>query len=130
MINKPLILVRVAVAVLFLIHGVFRIWTGIVDDFGLFFTNLGWPLGWWLAWAVTCAEIITASLLLSGRLLRLSAAYLIGQCLMGIVLVHWQFGWFVVGGGRNGMEYSVLLVVCLTAIIAGHRPGDQAEGNH
>lgn len=32
---------------------------------------------------------------------------------MGIVLVHAPHGWFVVGAGRNGMEYSVLLIVCL-----------------
>jgi hypothetical protein len=25
-------------------------------------------------------------------------------------------GWFVVGGGRNGMEYSVLLILCLVVI--------------
>ena len=29
---------------------------------------------------------------------------------MGIILVHLREGWFVVGGGRNGVEYSVLLV--------------------
>jgi hypothetical protein len=29
--------------------------------------------------------------------------------------VHFQEGWFVVGGGRNGMEYSVLLMLCFTA---------------
>ena len=34
---------------------------------------------------------------------------------MGIVLVHAPSGWFVVGGGRNGMEYSVLLIAVLLA---------------
>lgn len=35
---------------------------------------------------------------------------------MGIVLVHAPEGWFVVGLGRNGMEYSVLLIVCLLSL--------------
>ena len=28
-------------------------------------------------------------------------------------MVHMPAGWFVVGLGRNGMEYSALLIVCL-----------------
>jgi putative oxidoreductase len=31
-------------------------------------------------------------------------------------MVHASNGWFVVGAGRNGVEYSVLLLCCLTAI--------------
>ena len=31
-------------------------------------------------------------------------------------MVHAKAGWFVVGAGRNGMEYSVLLIVCLLAL--------------
>lgn len=39
----------------------------------------------------------------------------------GILLVHAREGWFVVGGGRNGMEYSVLLISSLIALIVSHR---------
>ncbi len=38
------------------------------------------------------------------------------QLLCGIVLVHFGEGWFVVGGGRNGYEYSVLLIACFVAV--------------
>ena len=31
-------------------------------------------------------------------------------------MVHWKEGWFVVGAGRNGMEYSALLIASLLAI--------------
>ena len=31
-------------------------------------------------------------------------------------MVHFREGWFVVGGGRNGFEYSVLLIVCFAAV--------------
>lgn len=39
---------------------------------------------------------------------------------MGIVLVHASAGWFVVGVGRNGSEYSVLLIVCLLCVGLQH----------
>ena len=37
--------------------------------------------------------------------------------LMGIIMVHFQEGWFVVGGGRNGMEYNFLLICALVYIM-------------
>lgn len=37
--------------------------------------------------------------------------------LIGIVLVHFKEGWFVVGGGRNGMEYNFLLICVLFSIM-------------
>jgi len=39
-----------------------------------------------------------------------------------LVLVHWPAGWFVVGLGRNGMEYSVLLIACLALLAFVHAP--------
>lgn len=38
------------------------------------------------------------------------------QMLFGIYLVHLKHGWFVVGHGFNGMEYSVTLIAALFAI--------------
>ena len=34
----------------------------------------------------------------------------------GIWLVHSAAGWFVVGAGRNGVEYSMLLLLCLIVL--------------
>ena len=39
---------------------------------------------------------------------------------VGIVMVHAPNGWFVVGAGRNGAEYSVLLIVALLCVGAQH----------
>ena len=39
----------------------------------------------------------------------------------GIWLVHAPAGWFVVGLGRNGAEYSVLIIACLLANAWAHR---------
>jgi hypothetical protein len=39
-----------------------------------------------------------------------------GQLLTGIALVHGREGWFVVSGGRNGVEFSVMPLIVLFAI--------------
>ncbi len=35
---------------------------------------------------------------------------------MGLILVHVPAGWFVVGLGRNGLEYSVPLIIALLCV--------------
>ena len=37
---------------------------------------------------------------------------------MGIVIIHWQLGWFVGEHGTGGMEYSLSLMVSLLVIAA------------
>ena len=34
-----------------------------------------------------------------------------------IIMIHWQEGWYVVGGGRNGMEFNFLLIFCFLTFI-------------
>ncbi len=43
------------------------------------------------------------------------------ELLMGIILVHGPEVWFVVGAGRNGMEYSVLLLIGFVAVLLSER---------
>jgi len=40
--------------------------------------------------------------------------------LCGILLVHLKEGWFVVSAGKNGAEYSVLLITVFTALAVSH----------
>ncbi len=115
---RPLVAVRVAVGLLLFLHGVARVRLGIVDDFGLFLSGVGLPAGLALAWIVTVVELVGAPLLAWGRGVRVLAPWFALQLVAGIVLVHAAEGWFVVGAGRNGVEYSVLLVVCLGAVAA------------
>jgi putative oxidoreductase len=120
-----LALLRAGTAAMMISHGVARAWLGIVDDFGVVLNTWGFPAGFALAWTITIVEIAGGALLAAGLLVRPLCAWFAFQLLMGIYLIHGRVGWFVVGAGRNGMEYSVLLLVCLTVIAmtsgAAHR---------
>ncbi|MEX0880029.1 MAG: GNAT family N-acetyltransferase [Thermoanaerobaculia bacterium] len=112
-------IVRAATAALLIIHGVTRVRTGGVAGFGEFLSQNHLPLGTALAWAITAVEILGGIALAAGRFVRPLCAWFALQLSAGIVLVHGREGWFVVGGGRNGIEYSVLLIVCLLAVAFG-----------
>lgn len=114
--------VRVTVATLLLIHGLVRPLDGGVNGFGGFLASRGFPFGVALAWSITIFEITGALCLAIGRWVRIVASGHILILLGGIALVHASEGWFVVGRGRNGVEYSVLLIACLVSVILSARP--------
>jgi putative oxidoreductase len=60
---------------------------------------------------------VAALLLLLNKYIRAAGFVTIFVLIMGIILVHFQEGWFVVGGGRNGMEYNFLLIIVLLVIM-------------
>jgi putative oxidoreductase len=119
--RSPVTLLRVGVAILLFIHGAYRASTGGVAGFGEWLSSLGLPAGSAWAWAVTLIELLATPLLAAGKLVIPIASYLAFQLALGAVLVHFPEGWFVVGGGRNGMEYSVLLLLCLAVIVLDQR---------
>lgn len=118
---SPIALVRVVVAILLGIHGVYRIFSGGVAPFGEFLTARGFPFGLATAWSITLFEIGGGVLLAIRQSVVPIASAFIGELVLGMILVHSSEGWFVVGGGRNGIEFSVLLIACLSAILLGER---------
>ncbi|MDB4913853.1 MAG: DoxX family protein [Gemmatimonadetes bacterium] len=106
--------VRIVVCCLLFIHGSSRFLTNGVADFEQFF--LAHHLPAFGAWLVTGMEILGTPLLAAGRWVQPLALYFAAELTMGVILVHAQHGWFVVGGGSNGMEYSVLLISVLLAV--------------
>lgn len=114
--HSALIFLRIVVAGLLLIHGAARIYLGIVDDFGTFLTANNFPLGFYLAWLITIFEIIGSISLIIGYYVAPLAIIFAVHLFAGILLVHLKDGWFVVGAGRNGVEYSVLLIAAFITI--------------
>jgi len=109
-----LLFLRLVIAGLLAAHGWARLIAGGVAPFGAWLDGIGFaPLGLPLAAAVTGYEILGTVLLALGRWLRWVCLGFCAIYAAGLVLVHWPAGWFVVGLGRNGMEYSVLLIACL-----------------
>jgi putative oxidoreductase len=111
---------RIGVALLLFIHGVARVVNG-VGPFGAWLDSLGFPWGPGLAWVITLVEILGTPWLAVGRFVPPLCGWFILQLLAGIWLVHAKAGWFVVGAGRNGVEYSVLLILCLGCLAWLHR---------
>ena len=112
-------LLRLAVAIILLMHSVPAMFNNGVNDFGKFYLNeIGFsPLGIPVAWAIKSSHVLCAFCLLFNKYIKPASVITILILIAGIVLVHFKEGWYVVGGGRNGVEFSFLLIVVLLAII-------------
>lgn len=113
------LLLRLAVAFVLLTHSVVGIFNNGINDFGnLYLNQIGFaPFGVFLAWSIKLSHIVAAVLLVLNKYIKLAGFVTIFVLIMGIILVHFQEGWFVVGGGRNGAEYNFLLIIVLLAIM-------------
>ena len=102
-------------------HGWTRLMAGGVEPFGAFLDASGLPAGILIAWAITLLEIVGTIVMAFGSRYtpHLCAAYA-GIYTAGLFMVHMPEGWFVVGLGRNGMEYSVLLIASLLLVGYNH----------
>lgn len=114
--------VRIAVAGLIFIHGAARFYFGGVEPFGAWLDSQGFPFGLQQAWAVTIYELVAPLFIVARRFVTVACLGHIFILSLGLVLVHAPAGWFVVGLGRNGVEYSVLLITCLIAVAWTHWP--------
>ena len=115
------VILRIALAGLLAAHGWVRLMHGGVVPFGEWLSSQGVPFGLLIAAAITGIEIVGTVLFAIGvGVFELSIIFSIIYA-TGAVLVHYPAGWFVVGAGRNGMEYSALLIVCLLLVGWQHR---------
>ena len=90
-----------------------------INDFGnLFLNQAGFaPVGVPLAWAIKLSHIALAFSLLTDKYLKVMSIITIIILIVGIFMGHLKDGWFVVGGGRNGIEFNFLLIMALLTII-------------
>lgn len=113
------LILRATVAVILLTHAIPGMFDGGVNAFGKMFLNqIGFaPVGVPLAWIVKLSHVICALLIVLNKYIKPASLFTIGILIMGIITVHFQHGWFVVGGGRNGIEYNVLLIAVLISVM-------------
>jgi len=115
------LILRLAIGTIFITHGGIRAWSGTVSNFGEFLDGVKFPLGHVVAWGITMFELAGGVTLIAGVYADILALTFAGHMIMGILLVHAKFGWFVVGHGQNGMEYSFLIIAACLAIFCLHR---------
>lgn len=112
-------ILRFAIAIILLTHSVPAIFNNGINDFGnLYLNQIGFaPFGVYIAWAIKLSHILCAVFFLMNTFIKWSAILTIIILLYGIYLVHFNEGWYVVGDGRNGVEYSFLLICVLISLI-------------
>ena len=113
------LILRLALAVIMIMHGIPGMFDNGVNDFGNMYLNqVGFaPFGLVLAWLIKISHVATAILLLMNKYIKIASIVTIFILLVGIYMIHFQEGWYVVGGGRNGMEFNFLLIFAFLTLI-------------
>lgn len=113
------LILRIALAITMLAHSIPSIVTGGVNEFGtLYLDQVGFaPVGLFLAWAIKLSHVACAVCLILDKYVKPAAIITIFILAAGIIMIHFKEGWFVVGFGRNGMEFNVLLIMFFLSLI-------------
>ena len=121
----PTLVLRITLAAVFFMHGIPSIFTGAVNNFGnLYLNEVGFaPIGLPLAWMVKLSHVACAVLLILNRYIRVAALITIPILVAGIIMLHAPEGWYVVGAGRNGVEFNVLLIGVLVYLAIINKKG-------
>jgi putative oxidoreductase len=121
----PTLVLRIALAAVFFMHGIPSIFTGAVNNFGDHYLNeAGFgPIGLPLAWMIKLSHVACAVLLILNRYIRVAALITIPILVAGIIMIHAAEGWYVVGAGRNGVEFNVLLIAVLVYLAIINKKG-------
>ena len=113
-------LLRLAVSIILVIHGVGGMFNGGINGFGQALNEWGLglaPLGVPIAWVIKLSHLTNVVSLLTDKYVKVSSVITIFVLIMGIILIHAKEGWFVVGGGTNGVEFNFLLIFALLTIM-------------
>lgn len=127
--SLPIASLRMLLGIIFFLHASARLYLNSLSGFGDFLENKVFPLGFYLAWAITVFEFIGGICIVLRYFVKLFCIGEIIILLTGIILVHWQNGWFVVGMTLGGIEYSVVLITVLVAIFIAESKAEK-ENKH
>ena len=117
--TNNLTFLRIALIIIFLVHSVAGMFNNGINNFGnLYLNEVGFsPIGVPIAWLLKVSHIALVFSLFTNKFLKFNVFVTIFILVAGIFMVHIKDGWFVVGGGRNGVEFNFLLILCLLNIL-------------
>ncbi len=112
-------MLRFAVAIILFAHSIPGMFDNGINNFGnLYLNQIGFaPLGVLIAWFIKLSHLVAAFCLVFDKYTKGASVVTIFVLIVGIFLVHFKEGWFVVGGGRNGVEFNFLLIFTLLTIM-------------
>jgi putative oxidoreductase len=127
-IRRAVAFVRIASAAILIIHPI----GGLSDpaglnEFGHYLSSIGFPCGVVLAWGAMFLQIASSLAIVAGRFVVPACFGHMLVLVTGIWLVHAPY-WFVigpqnvVGPGREGVEYSMLLITCFVSLLIAYWP--------
>lgn len=117
-ISQPhaLIILRIIIGIIMMAHGLQRLYYGTVGEFGVWLNSKGFIVGTGIAWLITLYEFVAGLVLAIGYFKKwISLSWMI-VIISGIIMVHLQHGWYVVGPSTGGVEYSFLILACLIVL--------------
>jgi putative oxidoreductase len=110
------LVLRMALAIMFLAHGLTKVFVFTLPGTAQFFASVGFP--GWMAYPVAGAEVFGGLFLLLGLYPRLVAAALL-PVLIGASTVHFANGWSF-ANANGGWEYPVFLIAAaLVQVLMG-----------
>ncbi len=113
------LVLRWASAIILFMHSIPGMFNGGTHDFGnLYLNQVGFdPFGVYLAWAIKLSHVVAAILFIANKYIKWAAWPTLFILVVGIFMVHLEHGWYVVGGGRNGVEFNFLLIAVISHLL-------------
>ena len=122
-------LVKLVVCAIIFTHGVHRYLYGEIGPLGDALARFGFPFPSAQAQLVNLAETGGVLLIALGILVRTMCAVLVVIFATGIALIHSHLGFFIIGPGEGGWEFSALLIACFTAVALDYSPRRERPNN-
>ncbi|WP_313549197.1 DoxX family protein [Corynebacterium sp.] len=112
--DAALLIFRVVLGLVFIAHGVDKLFFPGMDDTIGQFSAWGVPQPQIFGWVVAVGELAAGTMLVIGLLATFAAGMLAVLCALSVYFVHFGNGFFVEEGG---FEYTVVLCVALLMVV-------------
>ena len=119
--NYSIAALRMMMGVIFILHAAVRVYNNTLPNFGSFLEGKGFPLGYYLAWAITLFELVGGIMLFFRYFVKIFCLGEIIILITGIITFHWEKGLLGVDMSLSGAEYSIIIITVLFAIYLAER---------